>query len=34
VLRRIVEEFDGVLGLNCAVIEGGVVANGDPVELI
>src|SRR5712692_4896872 len=34
VLRRIVEEFDGVLGLNCAVIEGGIVANGDPVELI
>ncbi len=34
VLRRIVEEFDGVLGLNCAVIEGGVVADGDPVELI
>jgi len=33
-LRRIVEEFDGVLGLNCAVIEGGVVAKGDPVELI
>ena len=34
VLWRIVEEFDGVLGLNCAVIEGGIVANGDPVELI
>lgn len=34
VLRRIVEEFDGVLGLNCSVIEAGVVAEGDPVELI
>ena len=34
VLRRIVEEFDSVLGLNCGVIEGGVVAEGDPVELL
>ena len=34
VLRRIVEEFDGVLGLNCAVIEAGEVAEGDPVELL
>ena len=34
VLRRIVEEFDGVLGLNCAVLEGAAVAEGDPVELI
>src|SRR5579859_2646471 len=34
VLRRIVEEFDGVLGLNCGVIEAGEVREGDPVELI
>ncbi|TMA32165.1 MAG: MOSC domain-containing protein [Deltaproteobacteria bacterium] len=34
VLRRIVEEFDAVLGLNCGVIEGGAVAEGDPVELV
>ena len=33
VLRRIVEKFDGVLGLNCGVLEGGVVAEGDPVDL-
>ena len=34
VLRRIVEEFDAVLGLNCGVIEGGAIAEGDPVELV
>lgn len=34
VLRRIVEQFDGVLGLNCAVIEGGVLAEGDAVEIL
>jgi len=34
VLRRIVQEFDGVLGLNCAVLRGGAVSEGDAVELL
>jgi uncharacterized protein YcbX len=34
VLRRIQQEFGGVLGLNCSVVEGGVIAVGDPVELV
>jgi hypothetical protein len=33
VLRRIRQEFDGKLALNCWVIEPGPVAVGDPVEL-
>lgn len=34
VLRRIVEEFDGHLALDCFVIQGGRLAVGDPVVLI
>ena len=34
VLRRIVREFDGVMALDCAVIQGGRVAVGDPVALL
>lgn len=33
VLRRIQREFDGTMALNCAVIQGGVIAVGDPVNL-
>jgi MOSC domain-containing protein len=31
VLRRIIKEFDGVMALDCAVLQGGPVAVGDPV---
>ena len=34
VLRRIVEEFDGHMALDCAVIEPGPLALGDPVVLL
>jgi uncharacterized protein YcbX len=34
VLKKIVREFDGSLALNCAVIQGGTIAVGDPVELL
>jgi len=34
VLRRIVKEFDGRMALDCAVVEGGRLAVGDPVTLI
>lgn len=34
VLRRIVREFDGVMALDCAILEGGRVAVGDPVILV
>lgn len=34
VLRRIVKEFDGRMALDCAVVEGGRLAVGDPVELV
>jgi hypothetical protein len=33
VLRRIVERFDGTLALNANVVRGGVVREGDPVEI-
>jgi hypothetical protein len=33
VLRRIVEEFDGRIALDCAVVEAGRLRVGDPVEL-
>jgi len=34
VLRRIVRELDGVLGLNCSVLRGGTLRRGDVVELV
>ena len=34
VLRRIVRDFDGRLALDCAVVEPGHIAVGDPVELV
>lgn len=34
VLKRVYREFGGVLGLNCSVIRGGSVKEGDPVELL
>jgi hypothetical protein len=34
VLRRIVKEFGGRIALDCAVIEGGRIAVGDPVALL
>ncbi len=34
VLKRIVHEFDGAMALDCAVVEGGRVHLGDPVELL
>ena len=34
VLRRVQKEFDGVLGLNSYVVTPGLIAVGDPVELI
>ncbi len=34
VLRRIASEFGGVMALDCAVLKGGRVAVGDPVELL
>lgn len=34
VLRRIVSEFGGEMALDCAVVSGGRIAPGDPVELL
>jgi uncharacterized protein YcbX len=34
VLRRIVKEFGGRMALDCAVIQGGRIAVGDPVEVL
>jgi len=34
VLRRIVKEFGGRLALDCAVLEGGRLAVGDPVVVL
>jgi uncharacterized protein YcbX len=34
VLRRIYQEFEGVLGLDCDVLKGGTVHVGDPVRLV
>jgi uncharacterized protein YcbX len=34
VLRRIVREFGGSMALDCAVVEGGRIAVGDPVTLV
>ena len=34
VLRRIVDEFGGRMALDCAVVRGGLIRVGDPVELI
>ena len=34
VLRRIVRDFDGVLGLNCGVLRGGTLRVGDAVDLV
>jgi len=33
VLKRIVREFDGVMALDCSVVSGGVIREGDPVTL-
>ncbi len=34
VLRRIVKEFGGRMALDCAIVAGGVIRVGDPVELV
>jgi hypothetical protein len=34
VLKRIVEELDGTMALDCAVVEEGLVREGDPVTLL
>ena len=34
VLRRIVQEFDGKMALDCAVLRPGTLRIGDPVELL
>ncbi len=34
VLKRIVKELDGTMALDCAVVEGGLIREGDPVELL
>lgn len=34
VLRRIVKELDGTMALDCSVVEGGLVREGDPVVLL
>ncbi len=34
VLRRIASEFGGQMALDCAVVSGGRIAVGDPVELL
>jgi uncharacterized protein YcbX len=34
VLRRIVSELDGKMALDCAVVEGGLIREGDPVFLL
>lgn len=34
VLQRIVDELDGTMALDCAVVEGGLVREGDPVTLL
>lgn len=34
VLKRIVDELDGTMALDCAVVEGGVIREGDPVTLL
>jgi hypothetical protein len=34
VLRRIVDDFDGTMALDSAVVSGGTIAVGDPVELV
>jgi hypothetical protein len=34
VLRDIVERFDGTMALDCEVLQGGILREGDPVELV
>jgi hypothetical protein len=34
VLRRIVKELDGRMALDCAIVHGGTVREGDPVALV
>jgi len=34
VLKRIVEQLDGMIALDCAVVEEGLVREGDPVEIL
>ena len=34
ILRRIVRDLDGVMALDCDVVTGGIILEGDPVEII
>ncbi len=34
ILRRIVRDLDGVMALDCDVVTGGIIHEGDPVEII
>jgi len=34
ILRRIVSELDGTMALDCAVLQGGLIREGDPVFLL
>ena len=34
ILRRIVRELDGKMALDCAVLQGGLIREGDPVFLV
>jgi hypothetical protein len=34
ILRRIVRELDGTMALDCAVLQGGLIREGDPVVLL
>ena len=34
ILRRIVERFEGMLALNASVVRGGIIREGDPVDLV
>ncbi len=34
VLRKIVQEFDSRIALDCGVLHGGTIRVGDPVELV
>ena len=34
ILRRIVSEIDGTMALDCAVLQGGLVRDGDPVSVL
>lgn len=34
VLKRIADELDGTMALDCAVVAGGLIREGDPVTLL